>query len=924
MSYLYVVKRDGSRQSVEFDKITRRISSLCNDINIDGDPLHIDAASIAQKVCARIYTGVTTTELDELASQICTSLQTEHPHYRKLSSRIVISNHHKNTSSCYLTVAKELVSHKLITNTLFTYIEKHLVEIQSAFNYTRDFKIEYFGFKTLERSYLLRIQNKVIERPQHLWMRVALGLYTTNIKAALACYHELSTHSYTHATPTLFNCGTPKNQLASCFLLTMKDDSIDGIFDTLKNCALISKYAGGIGLSVHNIRSTGSYICGTNGTSNGLVPMLRVFNDTARYVDQGGGKRNGSFAIYIEPWHADIIDFLHLKRNHGTESSRARDLFYALWTPDLFMKRVKQGGNWTLFDPNKVPELSNVYGKEFDIMYEQYEKDGKGNETISAQKLWNVILDSMIETGTPYMLFKDSCNAKSNQKNLGTIKSSNLCTEIIEYSSEEEIAVCNLASINLSSLLIVPSLDQIDIELHSKEDCVFCKIALAHMKRLGGNVKIVTYTADEKQKYIEKFPTRTTFPTILFDGKVVGGYTELIMCTRSSFDFTKLEIVTRSLVRNLNRTIDITFYPTPETRTSNLRRRPIGIGVQGLADVFFQMHYAFDGNDARILNRQIFATIYYSALSESVQLSKQREKNVQYLKDLHVKWCNDNSLPSTPSLHLENMFEKGNTDHDFEKDQILYSSLYETINCAPDVVHRDTQLYTGLYPGAYDGFESSPLAEGKFQFDLWDKEGGDDRYDWNELHKLIKQYGIRNSLLIAPMPTASTAQILGNIECFEPITSNLYLRRTLAGEFIIVNQYMHQDLIDMGLWNSELKDEVLFHEGSIQTITSIPQYFRNIYKTVWDISQKVIIDMAADRGRYICQSQSMNLFLADTKTDKITSMLFYAWKKGLKTGMYYLRTKPSSKAQQFTLDPAKYNSSYKKIEEDEICLNCSA
>jgi ribonucleoside-diphosphate reductase subunit M1 len=895
MSYqsLYVVKRDGQHESVQFDKISRRISALLCDA-YNPERLCIDPTIIAQKVCSQIYAGVSTTELDELASQICTSMQTEHVHYRKLAARIIISNHHKTTHSCYLKTARALFEEELISNELFGFIESNASCIQAAFQFQRDFEIDYFGFKTLERSYLLRINGVLVERPQFLWMRVALGLYMPNLEKALTCYDELSSKCYTHATPTLFNCGTNKNQLASCFLLTMQDDSIDGIFDTLKQCALISKYAGGIGLSVHNIRATGSRIHGTNGTSNGLVPMLRVFNDTARYVDQGGGKRNGSFAIYVEPWHADIVDFLHMKRNHGTETSRARDLFYALWTPDLFMQRVKDNGPWTLFDPKTAPGLADVHGAEFTALYETYEREGKGNETMPAQKLWAIILDSLIETGTPYLLFKDACNAKSNQQNLGMIKSSNLCTEIVEYSSPTESAVCNLASISLPSIVVPVSLADIAVTIHSRADCLFCKIAIARIERLGGTARIISYTDTEadKRKYREAFPTAKTYPTILFDDKVVGGYTELVMCTRAQLDYDKLERLTRALVRNLNRTIDTTFYPTPSTRRSNLKRRPIGIGVQGLSDVFFKLHYAFDSIDARTINKRIFASIYYAAVSESVQLAKEREVLITALRTQKASNDDPNAL-FTEQMHF-----------------------------APDVVERDATVRACAFPGAYDGFETSPIARGKFQFDLWDDEGGDARYDWDGLRHQIGQFGIRNSLLVAPMPTASTAQILGNTECFEPITSNLYLRRTLAGEFVMVNQYMQQDLIDMGLWSSQLKDELLFHEGSLQHMTQIPQYFRNIYKTVWDISQKVIIDMAADRGRYICQSQSMNLFLAEAKPAAITSMLFYTWQKGLKTGIYYLRTKPSSKAQQFTLDPSKFGTQY--TQEDEPCTSCSA
>jgi ribonucleoside-diphosphate reductase alpha subunit len=934
---LYVLKRDGTQQPVEFDKISRRLTALCADPLLAR--LRIDATVVSQKVCSMIYAGVSTAELDELASQICSSMQTINPEYGQLASRIVVSNHHKNTPDSfarYLEIMRN--GSDLIQPDFFEFSEAHADAIQAALQYRRDFDFDYFGFKTLEKSYLLKAAGSVVERPQHMWMRVAIGLHRPDITACLKCYEELATKCYTHATPTLFNSGTRKNQLASCFLLPIKDDSIEGIFDTIKSCAMISKHAGGIGLSAHCIRSTGSSIHGTNGKSNGIVPMLRVFNDTARYVDQGGGKRNGSFAVYLEPWHADVVDFLHMKRNHGDEASRARDLFYALWTPDLFMRRVQADEEWTLFDPSKVPRLAKVYGDEFDRLYAEYEAQGLGQTTMPAKQLWSIVLDSMVETGTPYVLFKDACNKKSNQQNLGTIQSSNLCTEIVEYSSKEETAVCNLASLSLPAALRPARLHCAKATVHTRPGCVFCNIALAHLRRLGYDtdetLEVVRYedTDDDTAKYKAAFPDRSTFPTILFDDEVVGGFTELVDRTRPTFDFSVLERLTRSLVRNLNQTIDKTYYPTPETRCSNLRRRPIGIGVQGLADVLMQMRYTFDGEEARNLNKQIFASIYYAAVSESVQLSKERAASVRELEQL----LDDNIEHPHIARHF-NQLVYGNPPADHSASPVLASctvdpALTEQLNSLmqkigplhTDILPRDRRLFGDAYAGAYEGFETSPIAKGQFQFDLWDEYGGDPRYDWDALRADIKAHGVRNSLLVAPMPTASTAQILGNTECFEPITSNIYLRRTLAGEFIMVNRYMHQDLIDMGLWTTELKDELLFREGSLREIKGIPQYFKGIYKTVWDMSQRTVLDMAADRGRYICQSQSMNLFLADAPPQKISSMLFYAWNKGLKTGIYYLRTKPSAKAQQFTIDPAKYHAKREAVEEDEPCLSCSA
>jgi ribonucleoside-diphosphate reductase alpha chain len=761
---MLVVKRDGRRESVRFDKITARIENLCYEL----DPKFIQPIEVAKKVIDGLYDGVTTTELDNLAAEVCASLTVKHPDYAILAARIAISNLHKTTSQSFSNTMKRLYTFvnpvtganaALIDPEVYGIIKSNAARLDEAIDYKRDFDYDYFGFKTLERSYLIRLSGKVVERPQHMLMRVAVGIHKEDINAALETYDLLSQKWFTHATPTLFNAGTPKAQLSSCFLLTMKDDSIDGIYDTLKQCAKISQSAGGIGLSIHHVRAKGSYIKGTNGVSNGIVPMLRNFDMTARYVDQGGGKRKGSFAIYLEPWHADIKDFLELKRNHGKEEMRARDLFYALWIPDLFMKRVEQNLEWSLFCPNEAPGLSDCHGEEFERLYEKYEREGKARETIKAQELWFEVLESQIETGTPYMLYKDAANSKSNQKNLGTIKSSNLCTEIIEYTAPDEVAVCNLASLALP-----------------------------------------------------KFVTKGS------DGKLF-------------FDHDKLYEITKVATRNLNKVIDVNFYPVEEAKRSNFRHRPIGLGIQGLADAFILLRMPFESAEAKGLNEDIFETIYFAAVETSMELAK-----VQ---------------------------------------------------------------------GTYETYGGSPASKGILQFDMWGVTPKSQRWNWSDLKEKVKKYGMRNSLLVAPMPTASTSQILGNNECFEPYTSNIYTRRTLSGEFIIVNKHLMKDLIQIGLWNDNMRNKLISTNGSIQSVPEIPQHIKDIYKTVWEISQKVIIDLSADRGAYICQSQSMNIFMQDPNFGKLTSMHFYAWKKGLKTGMYYLRSQAASAAIKFTLDKSQ-------------------
>lgn len=775
---MHVVKRDGRKEAVKFDKVTARIVKMCYGL----DPL-VSPEAVAMKVIEGIFDGVTTKQLDNLAAEVAAAKTMDHPDYALLASRIAVSNLHKETKKTFSETIEDMYNYidpktntsaALIADDVYQVIQENKEILDSSIIYDRDFRYDYFGFKTLTRSYLLKINGEIVERPQHMLMRVSLGIHKNDIQSALKTYNLMSEGWFTHATPTLFNSGTPKPQMSSCFLLTMKEDSIEGIYDTLKSCAQISQSAGGIGLSIHDVRATGSYIKGTNGTSNGIVPMLRVFNDTARYVDQGGGKRKGSFAIYLEPWHADVFDFLDLKKNHGKEEQRARDLFYALWIPDLFMKRVKENGEWTLMCPHECPGLSDTHSAEFEKLYTKYEKEGKGRKTIKAQDLWFKILESQIETGTPYMLYKDAANAKSNQQNLGTIKSSNLCTEIIEYTAPDETAVCNLASVALP--------------------------------------KFVT---DE-----------------------------------GTFDHDKLFEVTYQATINLNRIIDVNYYPVIEARNSNMRHRPIGIGVQGLADAFMLMRLPFDSAGARQLNAEIFETLYYAAMTAS--------------KDLAIQ------------------------------------------------------------EGPYETFKGSPVSKGVFQFDMWGVTPSS-RWEWDVLKDEVKKHGVRNSLLLAPMPTASTAQILGNNECFEPYTSNVYTRRVLSGEFIVVNKHLLKDLVKAGLWTKEMRQTLMSTNGSVQNIDVIPQDLKDLYKTAWEISGKAIMDQAADRGAFICQSQSLNVFMENANFGKLTSMHFYAWEKGLKTGMYYLRTKAATDAIKFTVDKTMVQSTPKAVTEEEAAaaIACS-
>lgn len=777
---MFVIKRNGKKEAVHFDKITARIYKLIYGLSISEK----DVIEIAKKVIQGIYDNVTTTELDNLTAETAAAQTTIHPDFSVLAARIAVSNLHKNTLKSFSKTAKLLYEYTdpvtqthapLISEEIYKIIRKNADELDSSLIYDRDYNFDYFGFKTLERSYLIRTNGKVTERPQHLFMRVALGIHKEDIQAAIETYNLMSEKWFIHATPTLFNAGTPKPQMSSCFLLSMTEDSIAGIFDTLKRCALISQSAGGIGVSIHNIRSTGSYIKGTGGISNGIIPMLRVFNDTARYVDQGGGKRKGAIAVYIEPWHSDIFDFIDIRKNHGKEEMRARDLFPALWIPDLFMQRVEADQMWSLFDPNEAQGLYEVYGEKFNELYTTYENEGKFRKQIKARELWTAILEAQIETGTPYMCYKDAVNEKSNQKNIGTIRSSNLCTEIMEYTNADEVSVCNLASLALP-------------------------------------------------RYVSS-----------------GG-----------FDFQKLYEVTKIVTRNLNKIIDGNYYPIPETKTSNDRHRPIGLGVQGLADVFLLLRLPFESPEARRLNKDIFETIYFASMEASMDLAKEQ--------------------------------------------------------------------------GAYSSFAGSPLSEGKFQFDLWQVVPSD-RWDWEKLRQEVMTHGARNSLLLAPMPTASTSQILGNNECFEPYTSNIYNRRVLSGEFVVVNKFLLKDLIELGLWNPTMKNKLIAENGSVQNIPEIPTELKELYKTVWEIKQKTIIDMAAERGAFICQSQSLNLFMAEPNLAKLTSMHFHAWKSGLKTGMYYLRTKAAVDAIKFTVDTQLLLGQSQvacSLDNPEECLACGS
>ena len=868
MQSMFVVKRNGTKEEVSFDKVLRRIKLLSKNLSVN-------PTLVAQKINARIYDGVKTAELDELGAEICAHMTTIHPDYGILATRIIISNHHKNTSPSFSEVIKTLWDFRdksdehcpLINKKFYRLVMNNKAKLNSVIKYDRDFDITYFGFKTLERAYLLRTNGQIQERQQHLLMRVALGIHGNDIKSAIRSYDLMSQGYFTHATPTLFNMGTNRQQGSSCFLLTMQSDSICGIYDTLKQCALISKNAGGIGVNISIIRAMGALIRGTNGTSNGIVPMLRVFNNTARYVDQGGSKRNGSFAMYIEPWHADIEDYLMLKRNTGFEEIRARDLFYALWIPDLFMQRVKDNAEWTLMCPDECQGLNDVYGKEFEELYTKYERENKGRKTIKARELWFTIIDSQIETGTPYMLYKDACNIKSNQKNIGVIRSSNLCAEIVEHTSKDEVAVCNLASIALPKFV------------------------------------------DIKNK---------------------------------SFDFKKLEEVTKVVIENLNKVIDVNYYPVVEAKNSNMRHRPVGAGVQGLADVFALLKIPFDSPEAKELNKRIFEHIYYASLECSMELSKARQEPMLEYKKLlekkkaktepfttedksRFKVLKDKLIPTNDELYRIVPDEESESIHNTNNPTKTNNTnkqnsvrLDDTNSSNPknkkfrsksqSKSNSSLVSTSDKYIGAYSTFAGSPASQGILQYDLWGTEPSPNmkpRFD--ALKKEIQKYGLRNSLLLAMMPTASTSQILGNNECIEPYTSNIYKRRVLSGEFKIINQHLLNDLIERDLWTPDLKDKIILNDGSVQGIPEIPQDIQRIYKTVWEMDQKTLIEMSADRGAFVCQTQSLNLFVAEPSYQNMTALHFAGWRAGLKTGMYYLRSLSTAKAQQFTIDPSKAN-----------------
>lgn len=949
---MYVIKRNGKKEKVSFDKILNRVRNMGKHIS---NNQYINYTSLAMKVIEQIYDGIKTVELDELTAQQCASMITLHPHYDILGTRILISNHHKNTSNDMYNVIERLYKfvdkngnpYPLVSQELYDIVSKYRNELHDVIDYERDYLFDYFGYKTLERAYLMRIDNVIVERPQHMWMRVSIGIHGDNWERIKETYNYMSLKYFTHATPALFNAGTPRPQMSSCYLLSMESDSIDGIYNTLHDCASISKWAGGIGLHIHNIRSSGSHIRGTNGKGTGIVPMLRVFNSTARYVNQGG-KRNGSFAIYLEPWHADIHDFLQMRKNHGDEELKARDLFYALWIPDLFMKRVKENKNWTLMCPDECPGLSDVYGDEFVELYERYEREGKGREVCEARKVWYEILSSQIETGTPYMLYKDTCNIKSNQNNLGTIKSSNLCTEIIEYSDKDETAVCNLASIGLSKFVEenqnIKNLTNNDllfkgdhgyvIKIYSKKGCKYCDLTklLCKIYNLKYDEVIVSNNTEktnmlmtiyekvsnlEKYKeYVENGSLNTlkelhSFPQIIINGRYIGGYKEFNEFTRPVFNYDKLHDITKIITYNLNNVIDRNFYPTIKTRRSNMRHRPIGIGVQGLADVFTLMNLPFDSEMSREINGKIFSTIYHASLEESLRISKERNRYMKELKELN-KNC---------------IYDEIESRTDLEDKYVSMIKKVKPIREEFDNLEGDTM-------GAYSSFIGSPLSKGILQFDMWKKDYPyctnehfipEGKTPWDTLKKDIQQYGVRNSLLVAPMPTASTSQILGNNECIEPFTSNIYLRRTLAGEFVVVNKYLLSELFHLGIWNTTIKNKIILNKGSIQNIEDIPREIKNKYKIVWEIPMKSLIQMAVQRGRYICQSQSLNLWMETPTYNKLTAMHFYAWEQGLKTGIYYLRTKSKASAQQFTIDPTLNKKTTTKIvEEDEGCVMCSS
>ncbi len=913
-----VTKRNGELETTSFDKILARIKRLAKG------ELEVNYTELTKKIIDRLYDKIPTAKIDELLAQQCASLCTTHHDYGTLASRVIISNHNKNTSDSFFDTMMELHNFRDIHGKSSPLVsDKFISDVKSLsengvftvpIDYDRDNLIDYFGFKTLERAYLMRVNGNVVERPQHMWMRVSIGIHGNDKKLVEETYNLMSTKHFTHATPTLFNSGTPRPQLSSCYLLAMENHSISGIYNTLSDCAAISKWAGGIGLHIHNVRASGSHIRGTNGTSNGIVPMLRVFNTTARYVDQGGGKRHGSFAIYLEPWHKDIKQFLDMKKNHGDEEQRGRDLFYGLWIPDLFMKRVKEAGKWTLFCPDEYRGLSDCYGEEFEKLYTKYEESAPECDKMDARDLWFKILDSQIETGTPYMLYKDACNSKSNQQNLGTIKSSNLCTEIIEYSDENQTAVCNLASVGLSKFVRY-KVPQGDIKIYSKTNCKYCKRAKKMLNDSNISYEEIKLDDDDERKQfyeaINMLHNRevNSVPQILIGDKLIGGYDDIKKCMEPYFDYEYLHYVTSVAVKNLNLIIDINFYPTDKTRRSNFLHRPIGLGVQGLADVFALLDVPFYSEKARQINKNIFETIYHSAVQTSMHISRDRMKCMYTLKTKYKKEWEfiDTDINVVDKINISRQYK-------------LYDNCSEEtrkfLNCCnpikAEILNNDNQIM-----GCYSSYKGSPVSRGYLQFDLWEKTPSS-RYDWSTLKFDVAQFGVRNSLLVAPMPTASTSQILGNNECFEPFTSNIYVRRTIAGEFIIVNKHLIKELVELGLWNENTKNTIISNNGSIQSL-DVSEHIKEKYRTVWEIPMKHLLQMSAERAPYICQSQSTNLWMKNPDYKKLTAMHMYAWGLGLKTGIYYLRTRAKASPQQFTIDP----SANKIQQEEEECLMCS-
>ena len=961
---MYVTKRNGEEEILSYDKILDRTKKVGERVNIE-----LDYSSLITKVMDQLYNKIKTSQIDELMCETCASLGTTDYDYYHLASALSISNHQKEVSMDFVQNYQRIYNNNegYLSESFLILIQKHASFFHTILDYDRDYEIDFFGFKTLERAYLMKHDNKICERIQHLWLRVAIQIHGENLDKVVETYHGLSQKFFIHATPTLFNAGTKRPQLSSCYLIAMEDDSIEGIFNTLHDCASISKWAGGIGMHIHNVRAKNTKIVGTNGKSNGIVPMLKVFNSTARYVDQGGGKRSGSFAIYLEPWHADIGDFLELRKNHGDEEMRARDLFYALWIPDLFMKKVENDEYWYLMCPNQCPGLSECYGDEFEILYNQYIDEQKFNKRVKARELWFQILDSQMETGTPYMLYKDAINQKSNQSNIGVIKSSNLCCEITEYSDDKETAVCNLASISLPRFVehSIQGDKPEKVIIYSKTKCSYCKMAKARLQDFQIPFEEVVMDNDEERlAFYEKCSAETgktiqSVPQIYVNDKHIGGWNELKNILTFHFSHDKLESITEVVAENLNHIIDCNFYPTSKTHTSNMNHRPIGIGVQGLADTFAKMGISFDSDEAQKLNREIFETIYYGSMRRSCDLAKSRYCDICRLQeemvfDLfngvpgYLKWFVPFFIKNKYDKEFR-YFEKVSIEHHIPQDiSVVYHTHKPTMqeifgkafySVFESYLQLQEQKYEQRYEdyepldenikllvrqpklhGSYSSFEGSPLSKGKFQFDLWGHTPSE-RYNWEELRQEIMTYGVRNSLCVAPMPTASTSQILANNECFEPFTSNIYSRRTLAGEFVVINKYLMKELKSQGIWNTELKNEIIEQKGSIQKIQSIPQEIKQKYKIVWDMSMKRLIDMAKDRGAFICQSQSMNLWVEDPNYKNLTSMHFYAWRSGLKTGIYYLRRKAKHQAQQFTIEPK--NNIIQDEQEEEPCEMCS-